>query len=248
MPKISQSTLDSIMASNEIFISHPDGKMHDIPAITESCLCNPFCQKMARDERFVCSKCYARAGLGFKRYAEARYARNTQLLSGSLLDESMLPRLYSDVARFETHGDWVNLTSALNEIAIARFNPHTQFTVWTKRTDLLFELAKKGVRQPENLHVMISSPMMNQPLPEFVKRELSGYGWTVHFFTVMSLDALRSRYSDEELRQRGHEIITCGGRDCRSCMKCYGDHPHADVVELLKQDVPKAKKMGMRIA
>lgn len=242
-----QKILEKIAASEEIFVSHPKGKMHDIPTITESCECNGFCAAMAKDGRTVCSKCYAHNALQFERYAKARYERNTQLLSGFILPEYMLPRVYSDIARFESHGDWVNENSAINEMAIARLNPKTHFTVWTKRVDILRKLCKNGVSQPENFHVMLSSPFIGHMLRVELKLWFRDHGWEVSFFTVVSLDDLRKQYSDNELRERGHEIITCGGRDCRSCMKCYGNHPHADVTELLKQDVYRAKKLGMRL-
>lgn len=246
MAGISQKTLEKIMSSQAIFVSHPEGKMHDIPTITESCKCNSFCEKMSKCGSAVCAKCYAQNALAYEKAAAARYERNTQLLSGGIIPEYLLPRLYSDIARFESHGDWVNENSALNEIAIAKFNPHTHFTVWTKRVDVLRKLCKAGVSQPKNFHVMLSSPFVGQSLPHSLKLWFADRGWSVSFFTVVSLDDLRKQYSDEELRQRGHEIITCGARDCRTCMKCYGDHPHPDVVELLKQDVHKAKKLGMR--
>ena len=54
---------------------------------------------------------------------------------------------------------------------IARFNPMTHFTVWTKRVDILRQLAEAGVQQPDNFHVKVSSPLLNQCLPQTVKEE-----------------------------------------------------------------------------
>lgn len=238
-------TLAKIRSANALWISHPAGKMHDIPAITESCLCNDFCASMAKDASTVCSHCYAQQSLSFEHGARERYARNTQLLSESIIPDTMLPRIYSDIARFETHGDWVNLNSAMNEINIAKFNPNTHFTVWTKRLDLLKQLADQGIQQPANFHVKLSSPKLNIVHLPSVKEELAAKGWTVSFFTVVSLDYLKETYAKEDLQSK--EIITCGGRDCRTCMRCYGNHPMDDVVELLKQDTAKAKKFGLRI-
>ena len=245
---IKPETIRKIKEARELFVSHPEGKMHDIPAITESCLCNPFCEKMSKDAANVCSKCYARNGLGFEQAAALHYARNTELLSRSEIPDYYLPRFYTDVARFETHGDWVNLQSALNEIKIARFNPMTHFTVWTKRVDILRQLAEAGVQQPANFHVKVSSPLLNQCLPQTVKEELAKNGWHISYFTVLSLDALLEKYGKEYLQQHGDQVITCGGRDCRNCMRCYGDHPMEDVVELLKQDAAKARRLGIKIA
>lgn len=246
--RLKEETIRKIKEAREVFISHPEGKMHDIPAITESCLCNPFCAKMSKDAATVCSKCYARSSLGFERAAALHYARNTELLSQSEIPDCYLPRFYADVARFETHGDWVNLQSALNEIKIARFNPATHFTVWTKRLDILWELVKRKIAQPENFHVKLSSPLLNACLPQQIKQQLQAGGWTVTYFTVMSLEALKNQYGLEHLVLHGDEIITCGGRDCRSCMRCYGDHPMEDVTELLKQDSLKARRLGVKAA
>lgn len=245
MSTIKAETITKIRTANNLYISHPQGKMHDIPAITESCLCNDFCACMAKKSSTVCAHCYAQNSLKWETAAREHYARNTQLLSESIIPESMLPRIYSDIARFETHGDWVNLNSAINEMNIAKFNPNTHFTVWTKRADLLFKLAKAGYQQPRNLHIKLSSPRLNHELPQTVKEKLASYGWTVSYFTVVSLAHLQEQYTKEDLQTKN--IITCGGRDCRSCMRCYGPHPKEDVVELLKQDTAKAKRFGLKI-
>ena len=245
MSTIKPETIAKIRTANNLYISHPQGKMHDIPAITESCLCNDFCACMAKDSSNVCAHCYAQNSLKWEVAAREHYARNTTLLSESIIPEHMLPRFYSDIARFETHGDWVNINSALNEINIAKFNPNTHFTVWTKRLDILKQLAEQGIQQPANLHVKLSSPKTNIAHAQSVKENLAAKGWTVSYFTVVSLDYLKETYTKEDLQTK--DIITCGGRDCRACMRCYGAHVKDDVVELLKQDTAKAKKFGLKM-
>lgn len=242
------STVQAMLANPILFVSHPQGKLQDILAITSSCLCNEFCKKMHLNIGMVCHECYAVDGLEFKSASRIRYRRNTELLSESLIPDDLLPNFYCvDVARFETHGDWVNLTHAVNEMRIAQRNPKTEFTVWTKRVDLLVKLVKAGYTQPTNFHIKVSSPMLNRTASQRTKEWLTENGWNVTFFTVYNLKGLIAEYGVEYLREHGDEVITCGGRDCRSCMKCYGNHPMTDVVELLKQDVCKAKKLGVKI-
>lgn len=96
----------------QIFISHPQGKMNGIPTITTSMLCNPICEQRAKDETSVCAHCYARRGLAIYPAARNRYAENTKILSSHDLEVYELPVLNSSIARFESHGDLVNVTHA----------------------------------------------------------------------------------------------------------------------------------------
>lgn len=247
MANISEKKRKEIAESMTLFISHPTGKMAGIPAISESCLCNKFCAEMHKKEGTICSHCYAHESLAFEQAARLRYARNTELLSQGKIPWDDLPRIYSDICRLETHGDWVNLHSAINEIRLAEKNTLCEFTVWTKRVDLLRQMAQKGYTQPKNFHIKVSSPYLDRELSQSIKEYLSAHGWTVSYFTVMSLQALQDKYGLEYLQKAGDKVITCGGRNCRACMRCYGNHPMADVVELLKQNMPKAKRLGVKL-
>lgn len=247
MSQLKESTKNAIMNSQKLWISHPTGKMEGILAITESCKANPFCKMMAECEDSICHECYAQNSLGYEEGARLHYNRNTELLSESILNAEEIPKIDSDICRFETHGDWVNMNSAINEINIAKANPHCEFTVWTKRSDILAALAKDGVKQPKNFHVKVSSPMKNVVATPFIKEWLANHGWKVTYFTVLSLDYLLEKHGLGFMQEHGDEIITCGGRNCRGCMRCYGKHEKTDVIELIKQDVRRAKKLGIKI-
>lgn len=247
MANISEKKRREIAESLTLFISHPTGKMAGIPAISESCVCNEFCAAMHKRVGTICSHCYAQESLAFKQAARLRYSRNTEIMSQGEIPWDDLPRIYSDIFRLETHGDWVNLQSAINEIRIAEKNPQVEFTVWTKRINLLRQLARNGYTKPDNFHIKVSSPYLDRELSQSVKEYLSTHGWTVSYFTVMSLQGLQDKYGLAYLQKAGDKVITCGGRNCRACMRCYGNHPMEDVVELLKQDVPKAKRLGVKM-
>lgn len=247
MANISEKKRREIAESRALYISHPQGKMAGIPAITECCSCNKFCAKMHKIKGTVCAECYAHAAMAWEEAARLRYSRNTELLSYGEIPWDDLPRIYSDICRFETHGDWVNVFSATNEMRIAEKNPTVEFTVWTKRVDLLRRLAQQGYTQPRNFHIKVSSPYLDMELSQSIKEYLSTHGWTVSYFTVMSLPAMLEKYGVEYLQREGDKVITCGGRKCRECMRCYGAHPMEDVTELLKQDTAKAKKLGIKL-
>lgn len=245
MAKLKASTIERIKTDTKIWVSHPTGKMAGIPAITGSCKNNEFCQKMAKCGKTVCSHCYAQNSLEYEEAARLHYGRNSELLEAETLQE--VPKIYSDIARFDTHGDWGNESHAKNELLISRENAGTHFTAWTKRLDVLRKLLNAGTPQPDNYHLKVSSPYTDVYLPQWLKTWAASKGWTISFFTVRSLKSLIAEYGIDYLREHGAEIITCGGRNCRKCMRCYGPHKYEDVTELLKQDVRKAEKLGIPI-
>mgnify|MGYP002603753768 FL=1 len=140
----------------QIFISHPQGKMNGIPTITTSMLCNPICEQRAKDETSVCAHCYAKRGLAIYPAARNRYAENTKILSSHDLEVYELPVLNSRIARFESHGDLVNVTHAKNYIRIARANPWCTIALWTKNAAFM-DKAIKELGKPDNLICVYSS-------------------------------------------------------------------------------------------
>jgi len=187
----------------KVLKSNMSGKLEGLAGINTSPLVNPFCEKMAKNLDLVCSKCYSRAMLkSVRKNAAPAMARNTELLSGSILEEKDLPK-YTDkwkYGRFNAHGELVNLTHAINLLNIAKKNPHMIWGFWTKRPALVQEAIAK-VGKPENVMLIYSSPCLNveAPLP-------SGFDRT---FTV---------YSKEEAKTVN---INCGGKKCATCLLCY---------------------------
>lgn len=249
MGKMKPSTIIQIKTANFLFISKPEGKMHDIDAVTTTCNKCEFCKMMSECEGTACSKCYAKDGLKFKPASEMHYERNYELLETAPLEDWKMPRLYGDIARLDTHGDIDTMQGLMNRLKIAVFNPRTEITGWTKRIDLLRKAALTGINMPKNLHIKVSSPYLNKELPQSLKLWFKAHGWQISYFTVYSLDYLIAKYGVDYLRLHIREIINCGGRDCRGCMNCYGkDADYSkDIHELLKQDVKRAHKMGIMV-
>lgn len=244
---IKPETLEKIQNDKQLWIGTLTGKLQGFHGLTHACTCNEHCAKLAKNPLNVCSNCYGFKGLKVRKSAKAHYERNSALLSERIIPMEELPYINDHVFRFETHGDWINMNSALNEIHIAEKNPHCHFTVWTKRIDILWKLANTGIKQPDNFHIKISSIQKNKVLPQSIKKDFAKKGWKTTYFTVVELPYLINTYGLETLQKDGDKIITCGGRKCMSCMKCYGDKEYHDEVELLKEDVAKAKKQGVKI-
>lgn len=206
------------------------GKMHDIHGFSTANLENPFCQRCRENSSLVCAKCYARSTLLYRKAMREHYVDNGNMLSRPMAD-SEFPRTWEDVIRLETHGELLNLQHLQNYVRLCELNPQTQFTLWTKRVNLIREAALRGISQPSNLHIKISSPFLNRE-SHVDKTWYQAHGWNLTLFTVYDL-----AHATQE-----HKEITCGGRECRTCMKCYGNHAMEDIVELLKQDQKKVKE------
>lgn len=189
----------------QIFISHPQGKMNGIPTITTSMMCNPICAGRAKCPDSICSHCYAEKGLKVYKAARERYAENTELLSSHDLEPYEIPVVNSAIARFESHGDLVNVTHAKNYIRIAQHNPWCSFTIWTKNAAFL-DKAIHALSKPDNMICVLSSDQLNQPTQLFKR-----YVWVDKVFTVY----------DKQTIQRDHICINCGAKSCLTCRKCY---------------------------
>ena len=202
----------------QIFISSPKGKMEGIPTITTSMMCNPICAKRAADKASVCAHCYAQRGLKTYPAARKRYEENTDILSSHDLETWEIPVLNSRIARFESHGDLVNVTHAKNYIRIAKANPWCSIAIWTKNASFL-DKAIKELGKPDNLICVYSSDHLNR-----VSDDYRNYNWVDKVFTVY----------DKHFIQEHKIEINCGARDCLKCHKCYEHNDTFFVNEVLK--------------
>lgn len=221
-----------INAFNPIHISmNMSGKMEGIDGISTSVLENPVCKARRNMNDSICQKCFAAATAS--RYSALRnnLSENLSILSGHILSDSETPSIYADVFRLEAFGDLANVTHARNYIKIARKNPNTVFTLWTKNYNFLYR-AFLIDGKPENFICGLSSVYINRQ--EKINPDIEK--WFDFVFTVYS-----AAYAIEN-----NIKINCGGKKCRACMNCYGDHAHRKpgepirvINELLKQDLKK---------
>lgn len=209
---------DSWTAPRQVFVSHPHGKMEGIPTITTSMMCNPICAKRAQDKTSICAHCYAQRGLKIYKAARDRYAENTEQLSSHDLMDYEIPTINSRIARFESHGDLVNVTHAKNYLRICVKNPWCTFAIWTKNASFM-DAAIQELGKPDNLVCVLSSDHLNQVTQEYTK-----YPWVDKVFTVFDKPFIKE-----------HDVqINCGAKHCLSCHKCYEHNGEFFINEVLK--------------
>lgn len=195
------------------------GKMEGMVAISSACSNNPNCEKLSQIEGSICSKCYARTGLSYRKNVRDRYEINGEILSSGIIPWDELPFINALVLRFETHGDLHNETHLQNFINIAKKNPQTKFSLWTKQYDIAYEYFKVN-KAPKNFTLIISSLMINH---EMDITKYKALGVKTKGFTVY----------DKGYAEENKININCGAKDCKSCLRCYtGTSTH--IRELLK--------------
>lgn len=202
------------MAMNgALWMTNHDGKMKGINSIGTSCANNPYCIMRRENGDSVCSKCYAGTYLKMRKTLKEHLEDNANVLTTRLLEGNEIPVTNANVFRFESFGDLYNEKHLANYVLICERNPFTKFGLWTKNVWILDELFnKKGVKKPENLSIVASSPMLNKQME--LGREK--YWMVDHVFTVYDKDFITENNID----------VNCGARNCLGCQLCY--HRNAD--------------------
>jgi len=190
---------------NQVFVSSPCGKMQGIPAITTSMAENPVCKARSQNKDSICAHCYARKGLAMYKNARERYTENTKMLSSHDLESYETPVINNIIARFETHGDLVNVTHAKNYLRICYANPWCTFSIWTKNPAFM-DKAIQEMGKPSNLICILSSEKVNA-----VHNNYKKWKWVDKVFTV---------YDKNFINENGIDI-NCGAKSCVTCRKCY---------------------------
>lgn len=198
------------------------GKMENMISISTSCKENEFCKSMQQIKGSICEKCYAKTQLNYQPSTANKYAQSTLDLTLRLLNFEEIPSIDSvtGTCRLEAFGELNNTIQVLNYFNICEKNPDINFSVWTKRPDLINEVINiLGHQKPENLNIIWSTLMING------SPAIGKYNFVDGYFTV---------YTPEYAQQ--HNIkINCGGRKCVDCLECYDYHDGIFIInELLK--------------
>ena len=167
--------------------------MEGFTSINVSVKRNPFCQTMQKTEGTVCEKCYAKRIYSGQ---EKRYSENTD----KFLCENFVPEYINRaIVRIHSFGELYNKLHFQNILKLVRFNPHCQFTMWTKRVDIVAAVLKDE-EKPSNLILICSSTYLNVEglLPEHFSK----------VFTVFGRKIINA------------PVINCE-KQCNTCMKCY---------------------------
>jgi hypothetical protein len=194
---------------NAVHITQGEGKMAGIQSINTPTTGNTFCQAMQKTNT-ICKSCYA------QRYEKMRPSlvnattRNL-FLAERYLELGEIPRFSEEIVRYHSYGELINLIHFVNYMYIAAANPHTIFTLWTKRYGIVHR-ALKGRGKPDNLILIYSSPVVGVPskLPK-------------GFDKVFTAFARGSDTTD----------INCHGA-CNDCRLCYSHNSTTYINEIIK--------------
>ena len=150
--------------------------------------------------------------------------RNTEILTGSIIDSEKLPFINAHSFRFESFGDLNNAIQVINYFNICTKNPCVNFAIWTKNPVYINEAIKiHGYKKPDNLVIIYSSPMINNPVK--LERIKKIFPFIDKVFTV---------YTSEQAAEEHNATINCGSKNCIECLACYRHNNVTVISELLK--------------
>lgn len=205
------------------------GKMEGIQSISTSVVLNRNCQKNQKIRGSICSKCFAEAMMGMYNALEAKVARNTKVLTERVLNVDELPDTSGQsIFRFESFGDLNNVNQLENYLNIAKKNPKTRFTLWTKQYELVCDYFLSH-DVPNNFTLILSSLMLNKKIDlTFMKKTGKFKPGQLKSFTVYDKEYIFGHHKELNLN--------CGSRCCIRCRKCYDQNEIEEISEILKSD------------
>lgn len=191
------------------------GKLTDFLALSfvdtaSGCGSWAFCSMMAAVVGSVCSHCFSRKAMAYRRTMRPCFHRNGELIRKST-PLFKIPRKFK-YFRVNSHGELSCRDEVEYIFNLALLNPHVQFGLWTKRTNIV-QRVLEDMDCPRNVVLIHSKTMIGD-----VSEPAEGFHKS---FCVVPKDSPHK--------------IGCGGRECRSCLKCYKrDNGHKVIVERLK--------------
>ena len=156
------------MTIQTLHISKGAFKMESINNISTNTLTNEYCIKQKDKKDIICNKCYSFKGLNFRKSMVNVLQNNSELLSNSIIEWDNLPRIFDLHFRFSSHGELINLNHLENLNNICLKNPKTNFTLWSKRFDIVKKFYDNN-NKPSNLILIYSNPTLNKPLKKLPK-------------------------------------------------------------------------------
>ena len=192
--------------------SKMSGKLEGVPALNTDTTSNKFCIERSKDKDSICSQCYSWNMLKtFRKNAVPRFRKNSNLISENVLDRSELPHPKSLVARFNGHGEIINVNHVQNIVNFALSYPKVTFTLWTKKVSVIQSFFRKNIK-PNNLLLIYS----NEKVDKISKNVPKHFDKT---FNVVS---------------KKTASVNCEGK-CIDCLKCYNlKDKTKQIVEVIK--------------
>lgn len=196
------------------------GKMQGLQSLSTSVTVNPFCLKRVNNGASICSKCFAAAMMKRYKTLDAALVSNAKILTSQVLPFSVLPLIPVKYFRFEAFGDIINAAQVVNYFNIAKKNPETLCALWTKNPQIIAQAIELGHAKPSNLQIVLSSPIINQPLRAVTS---SKYSFIDKIFTVY------------DKQHAANVEINCGARSCLGCGRCYRPNPEGVKIQFVNE-------------
>ena len=205
------------MAHPLIHISKMTGKLDGFQAISTNTMTNEYCVKQNASGKAdnICTKCYSHTMLKtYRKNMAPALERNSVALSTRVIMGEDIPRLNDAYFRLDAHGELINTLHLENLLRIARANPQTTITLWTKRKDIVNKVLDV-IPKPSNMILVFSNSKIGTILDQAPK----------HFDKTFN-NVLVNEHTDRQ---------NCTGQKCMDCLKCYTHNDTVAIVEAVKK-------------
>lgn len=185
-----------------------------INSINVNTLTNEYCIKQSTNKNSICSVCYSINSLtSFRKNMVNPLQRNSELLSKSVIDFSLLPTILELYFRFDSHGELINLNHLENYNNIVLKNPHCTFALWSKRFDLIKKFFDNN-QKPKNLILIYSNSKLDKPINKLPK-----------YFN--------KSFNNVTKENKDNFNINCHSK-CVDCLLCYTHNDTKTIIEKVK--------------
>lgn len=206
------------METKKVHISKMTGKLDGLRSVSSNTVSNPFCQTMANSNNAsnICTKCYSQKMLStFRKNCQPALQRNSDLLSKPVSDAVLkATRILDAFIRYNAHGELINEQHLANLVRLAELKPHTSFTLWTKRKNIIRQYFDNH-EKPENLILIYSNPRISTIMDSPPK----------HFDKTFN-NVLENEHVNRQ---------NCTGQKCADCLLCYTKNDVKTIVEKVKK-------------
>ena len=199
-----------------IHISKMTGKLEGLRAISTNTTTNDYCTKQynKKDSKNICTFCYSQEMLRtYRKNMALALQRNSDIIGKKIIHDDGLPIILDAFFRFNAHGELINEINLINYINIALKNPHCNFSLWTKRFDIVSKYFKDN-KKPKNFILIYSNPKINNILkvvPKYFDKTFNNV------------------QEDLDIEKQN-----CTGQKCKDCLLCYKLDSTNTIIEKVK--------------
>ena len=192
------------------------GKLEGLRAISTNTTTNDYCIKQynKKDSKNICTFCYSQEMLRtYRKNMALALQRNSDIIGKKIIHDDGLPIILDAFFRFNAHGELINEINLINYINIALKNPHCNFSLWTKRFDIVSKYFKDN-KKPKNFILIYSNPKINNILkvvPKYFDKTFNNV------------------QEDLDIEKQN-----CTGQKCKDCLLCYKLDSTNTIIEKVK--------------